>query len=243
MDLSSSIVLQKISWFIQGDCSKTMVCFHTGTHCLCSFEQANLYFIWTCNDDHVSLVQTRGTKHWTKVPHSQKPNHIFSFRFILIIRFKCWTTISERKAHLDYSPCFKAFLYCIFTAVRWRSEERDRSADAQMQIVVALFSYAGFLSLWCVTLCLYERHPEHLNPAQGFKGQKHSGCARGNMGFSQLSDLYALFIFCTDFKWKSTAILFDYVSHKGAMMLEAFRNVFAWPALVKRLPVSQELSL
>lgn len=120
------------------------------------------------------------------------------------------------------------------------------SADAK-----CLLLFKRWFHVTRVTLCLYERDPEHLNPAQGFKGQNSLGAlipfCSGRRYTYLLMDFYALFIFLHWLKKKKKKLLIFFLliifSHKGAMTLEAFHNVFAWPALVKCLPVSQELSL
>lgn len=156
-------------------------------------------------------------------------------------------TISECKAHRYYSTCLKAFLYIYCCTLKvWRisliTDRPMRNANRSRFIFICWLSVTLVSHCACtsVTSSIWIR-------LKDLKGKNTPGALAGIWDFRSCrhwqTDLYALFIFCTDFKWKSTAFLFYYFSHKGAMMLEAFRNVFAWPALVKRLPVSQELSL
>lgn len=158
-----------------------------------------------------------------------------------IIEWKCLDDKPNAK-HICNMLCFPIYLL-----LKVQILLLSCSADAK-----CLLLFKRWFHVTRVTLCLYERDPEHLNPAQGFKGQNSLGalipfCSSRRYTYL-LMDFYALFIFLHWLKKKKKLLIFFFflliiLSHKGAMTLEAFHNVFAWPALVKCLPVSQELSL
>lgn len=132
----------KISWFVYGYCSRTMV-FAVMKRLISILSEPVL---------SIMLV-------WSKPEQQKSEPKSLRNRIAASLSDSFWSFSSNvgrqflnAKHIFTIQPAWK--LSCIFTAVRWRREESLSLpiGRCEMQIAVVLFSYAGCLSLWCHTV-------------------------------------------------------------------------------------------